>query len=89
MNKLKLNYIIDVGLAISFLIVFITGIIKWPGLLPKLGLTYQQVPFQRITKMHDIWGLIMGILVFVHIILHWKWITTMTKKMFKKKTRKH
>jgi len=84
MNRSKLNYIIDVGLALSFTIVFVTGIIKWPGLIPKLGMTYQQIPIQRITKMHDIWGLIMGILVIIHLALHWTWIKSMTKSIFKK-----
>jgi membrane protein DedA with SNARE-associated domain len=84
MNRSKLNYIIDVALAVSFLITFLTGIIKWPGLITNIGLSYQQIPYQKISQAHDYWGLIMGILVFIHLIVHWKWITSMTKKILKK-----
>jgi hypothetical protein len=85
MAKPRTNYWIDVGLAISFLIVFITGVIKWPGLLFKLGVNVKNLPIKRISLAHDWAGLIMGILVFVHLILHWKWIVVMTKSLFKKK----
>ncbi|MDD3176041.1 MAG: DUF4405 domain-containing protein [Candidatus Nanoarchaeia archaeon] len=81
MNKLKLNYWIDVGLAITFILTFITGIIKWPSF-------YQLVstwPLKQITFIHDWSGLVMSILIFIHLILHWNWIVVVTKSTFKGK----
>ncbi len=79
MDKLKINYIVDVGLMITFLIAFVTGILKWPSLRRNLGFI---TDWRLIGRMHDFSGLFMGILVLVHIILHLDWIKAMTKKYF-------
>ena len=86
MNKTKLNYWIDIGLAISFLICFITGLIKWPGLIKLIGTsTYKILYVKNISLLHDWSGLIMGILVLTHLVLHWKWIVSVTKSTFGKR----
>ena len=87
MNKAKLNYWIDIGLAISFFICFITGLIKWPGLIKIIGTSaYRTLHVRNISMLHDWSGLIMGLLVLIHLALHWKWIVCMTKDMvFRKK----
>ena len=87
MNKAKLNYWIDIGLAISFFICFITGLIKWPGLIKLIGVSiYKVLHVRNISMLHDWSGLIMGLLVLIHLALHWKWIVCMTKDMvFRKK----
>ncbi|MCK5176347.1 MAG: DUF4405 domain-containing protein [Candidatus Aenigmarchaeota archaeon] len=80
MNITKVNYWIDVGLAISFFVCFITGLIKWPGLIKIIGPSlYLFLHVRNITILHDWSGLIMGLLVFVHLALHWKWIKVVTK----------
>ena len=85
MSKIKLNYWIDVGLAISFFICFITGLIKWPGLINLIGVSaYKILYIKNISVLHDWSGLIMGLLVLVHLVLHWKWIVVVSKKMFGK-----
>ena len=87
-NRGKLNYWIDVGLAISFFISFITGIVKWPGLINLIGTTaYKILYIKNISTLHDFSGLAMGLLVLVHLVLHWGWIKAMTKKIFKKKVK--
>ncbi len=84
MNKLKLNYWIDVGLAISFFICFITGLIKWPGLIKIVGVSaYRTLSFSNISILHDWSGLIMGLLVLIHLALHWGWIVAVTKSIFR------
>ncbi len=86
MNKTKLNYWVDVGLALSFLLVFLTGIFKFPGFSKFLGTTTSnKLNSQTITLLHDWSGLLMGLLVLIHLILHWKWIVSVTKSMFSKK----
>ncbi|MCD4740152.1 DUF4405 domain-containing protein [archaeon] len=85
MNRPKLNYLIDVGLLLSFLTCFISGLIKWPGMIDFIGVSlYRTLHVQNISTLHDLSGLIMGLLVLVHLALHWKWITSMTKTMFKR-----
>lgn len=79
MNRGKINYWIDVGLFISFLIVALSGIIKFPG----WGL-YQVFGFNNISRWHDWSGIALVILVFLHLILHWNWIVGMTKNIFRK-----
>lgn len=87
MNKGKINYWIDIGLAFSFFTCFITGLIKWPGLIKIIGTdAYRILHIQNISRLHDWSGLIMGVLVIVHLVLHWTWIVSMTKNLFRKKT---
>ncbi len=78
MNKGKQLYWVDVGLAISFILCFITGIFKWPTLYKY----FFSWPMKQISIIHDWSGLIMGLLVLIHLIQHWKWIVVMTKKMW-------
>ena len=85
MNRTKLNYWIDVGLAISFFVCFITGLIKLPGLIKVIGVSaYKTIQTSNISMLHDLSGLIMGVLVIIHLALHWKWIVSVTKNIFKK-----
>ena len=83
-NKAKMNYVIDVALGISFLLVLATGVIKFPGLVQMLGISRGSLPISQMSTIHDWSGLIMGLLVLVHLILHWRWIVCMTKSFFRK-----
>ncbi|MCK4997290.1 DUF4405 domain-containing protein [Candidatus Pacearchaeota archaeon] len=86
MNKAILNYWIDIGLAISFFTCFITGLIKWPGLIKLIGVSaYKILSFSSISMWHDWSGLIMGLLVLVHLALHWNWILAISKNIFGRK----
>ena len=86
MDRTKLNYWIDIGLAISFFICFYTGLVKWPGLIKIIGVSaYKTLSFSNISRLHDLSGLIMGLLVIIHLALHWKWIVAVTKSIFCKK----
>jgi hypothetical protein len=80
MNKAKLNYFIDLLLAVAFILVAITGILKFPG-----WFGYLQLPWRTLSKIHDWSGITMAVLVLVHLVLHWNWIVSMTKSMFKGK----
>ena len=84
MDRSRLNYFIDLGMAISFIAVFITGIIKFPEFSRFFFVRNRILHMYQITLIHDYSGLIFGILVIVHFVLHWKWIVTMTKGSFKK-----
>lgn len=85
MDKLKINYWIDIGLSISFMVCFFTGLIKWPGLIKIIGTSaYKVLHVKNISVLHDWSGLVMGLLVFIHLALHWKWIVSVTKSIFGK-----
>ena len=86
MNRTMLNYWIDVGLALSFFICFVTGLIKWPNLIKIIGVSaYKVLHVRNISMLHDWSGLIMGLLVLIHLALHWEWIVCVTKSIFHKK----
>jgi|APSaa5957512622_1039677.scaffolds.fasta_scaffold333079_2 hypothetical protein len=85
-QKNTLKYIIDIGLLISFLLVTITGIIKFKSFLSLFGISinYQEIPIRILSQMHDWAGLAMAIIVLIHLIENWEWITVTTKQIFKK-----
>ncbi len=82
MDRIKLKYAIDVLMGVSFLAVFITGVLKFPGFLSAFGVDIKTLPIRQISRLHDWTGLVMGILVFAHLALNWQWIKAMTKKYF-------
>lgn len=83
MNRAKLNYFVDLGLLVSFLLVFITGVIKFKN----FGL-YKSFNFAGINTIHDWSGIALGIFALLHLILHWNWIISMTKSFFNKEDEK-
>lgn len=95
MNKAKFNYLIDFLLFISFLITMFSGLIVFiflPGGFPQAG---QQVFFDISRRswidIHHTAGISTIILIFMHLILHWGWVSQMTKSLFKsdQKTETH
>ncbi|MBU0536782.1 MAG: DUF4405 domain-containing protein [Nanoarchaeota archaeon] len=84
MNRNTLNYMIDIGLAITFLISSVTGIIKFKQIFRITGISYSSLPMYEISVLHDWSGIIMALLVLIHIVLHWSWIVCTTKGFFNK-----
>ena len=84
MNKAKVNYIVDILLCISFLLVAVTGVIKLRFIMDALGLTWSTGPMPTLSFIHDWSGVIMAILVVVHIALNWRWLVCMTRAMLGK-----
>ena len=88
MNKLKINYIINLGLLVSFIIILITGILRFPEIYRILGMNYGQVartlPVYEFRVLHDWFGLLFGVLAFLHLLLHWRWWISVTKSMFRR-----
>ena len=84
MKRYFLNYIIDIGLIITFIMSFATGVFKFPAITPYMTEIYRIFPVPIMNLVHDWAGLIMGILVLLHLVLHWGWIVAITKKIFKR-----
>jgi len=79
MNKTKINYWVDVAIAIAFIVSAISGLVF---LLPLTTTSVLGMSFAVWDQLH-IWGsltMIGGVLA--HLALHWKWVVTMTRKIF-------
>lgn len=90
MTKNKIKYFVDIGMFTSFILVFVTGIIKFGKFLKAIGinLNYKELPMKEITMIHDWSGVFMGIFILVHLILNFDWIVSTTKEFFCKKNEK-
>lgn len=80
--KQKMNYFIDILLFIAFLVTGITGLIKWRLLIVTLGIAelYFILPMAKIRIWHEWASFSLLILIWIHIILHWKRIVLTTRK---------
>jgi hypothetical protein len=81
MDKLKIQYIINMLLALSFLLVMVTGVLKF---MPMNGIKID-LPWRTITQIHDWSGMVMGLLAIIHIATHWRWIIVMTARFFRRR----
>lgn len=74
MNRLKLNYFVDLALFIQFTLVGYSGILL---LLNGHGVSH----LWRV--IHEQLGILMLVFFVAHVILHWKWIVYTTKNFFR------
>ncbi len=85
MSKPKINYVVDVLILFAFLAVSLTGILL---LLVSGGRGTSHyfilgVPRAGWIELHDWAGVSMMIGVFLHFVLHWKWVVCMTGNMLR------
>ena len=85
MNRIKLNYFIDILLAISFILVGLTGVLKTGWFLRTVGLNYASIPIRTISFIHDWSGIAFVLLAILHLILHFNWLVAMTKQFVLRK----
>ena len=78
---IKVKWLIDILMGISFGICFVTGLLKYSVLLQLTGLNNIILPFALFTDLHDWSGLFMGFFVFIHLVLNRRWIISTTKKI--------
>jgi hypothetical protein len=72
---------VDVALGIVFLISLITGLAKLTVLLRATGLGQVVLPLALISDIHDMSGVLLAILVFIHLYLNRKWIAGTTRRI--------
>ena len=79
--RLTYNILLDVTIAISFLICSLSGI--YFMLNPSSGQTAVNYLFDKTTwdMIHTWSGVTFAMTALLHIALHWKWITNITSKM--------
>jgi hypothetical protein len=78
---IKVKWLIDLLMGVSFLVCFVTGLLKYQDLLELTGLNNIVLPAAQISDLHDWTGLLMGFFVFLHLILNRHWIIATTKKI--------
>ena len=80
--RLTYNILLDITIAISFLICSLSGI--YFMLNPSSGQTAVTYLFDKTTwdMIHTWSGVTFAMTALMHIVLHWKWITNITGKMF-------
>lgn len=81
-NRTTLQYLIDLGMVISFVLVLITGLLKFPAFDPSRELLFEYSLI--FLTVHDWSGLTLAVLALTHVILHWRWIKSMSRKMLRK-----
>ena len=70
-----MKFWVDIGMGIAFLLVAITGILKWPGLTPQIiSRTANPENFHLVARIHDWSGIVMALFVFIHLFLNRDWI---------------
>jgi len=79
MKRVIFLYINNLILLISFILVAITGILKFP-----LWHNFFGFGVRSFVKLHDWSGIIMVIAVLFHLILNFHWMINITKALFKK-----
>jgi len=82
-SKSKVNYIVDMGTLIAFLAVGLSGVLL---LLASGSHGASQdwilsIPRNGWVELHDWAGISMMLGVFLHFVLHWKWLVCMTANM--------
>lgn len=80
----KQKYLVDVMLAISFLVCFVTGVLKLPGFVRFFHRAAIEVPTDQITSLHDASGILLGLFTVMHLYLNRRWIASVTRKLLEK-----
>ena len=86
--RLTYNILLDATIAISFLICSLSGV--YFMLNPSSGQASVSYIFDKTTwdLLHTWSGVIFTATALLHIVLHWKWVTNITAKMFGAKQQK-
>jgi len=82
-HKNNIIYIINLLLIISYILVFLTGILKFPGFLSFIGMSQLYIQLNLISFIHDYSGFFVVILTIMHISLYLKRFLITTKKNIK------
>jgi hypothetical protein len=81
LDKKNFRYFVNLFLLTSFILVFITGILKFPGFLSFFGLNPLMVQYNIISLIHDYSGLIAFILTLIHMLFYLRKFYNKTKKI--------
>jgi hypothetical protein len=86
MNQAKRNYVVDAVIGLGFVVTAISALVflvplNWIDFSSSVTPTVLGINFGIWQLLHTYGGIVMLIGVVVHLLLHQKWIVSMTKKM--------
>jgi len=92
MNKVKMNYLLDMVIGLAFLVAALTGIAflflgsggYQGGHNPTFQTVFLGISREVWSDLHTLGALVMIAGVGVHLVMHWKWIVCVTKQMLPK-----
>jgi len=89
MVKERLNYWVDVLLVLCLIVVSVTGLVLYFGFVSAEPGVGRSTLFLGTSKAvwipwHNYFGLAMIVLMLLHLVLHFGWLTAMTKSLFRK-----
>lgn len=88
MNRAKQNYYVDTVIGIAFLFAGISALVfliptDWINFTVSTTPTVLGINFGVWQSLHKWAGIVLILGVVLHQLLHWKWITSMTQKIFR------
>ena len=88
MKRSTVNYIIDMGMAVFFILAALTGILKCQE-IPRFPVRFDiYLLTYAITAIHKWSGLLLAVSALAHLILHWRWLVRTTKSIWENKSGK-
>lgn len=81
MVSVYIRWGLDLGMGITFLVSFITGLFNWTLLMRSFGLTDIVLPLALMSEIHAWAGLLLGFFVAAHLFINRAWILAITKKI--------
>ena len=83
----RFNYLVNVALFITFVLVMLSGILISESILPLLGIRLNASPTWRF--LHSSSADAVVLLVGLHFALHWKWIVKTIERYLFKPLKRH
>ena len=83
MSKTRVNYWVDLLILVAFGLTGLSGIVLLlvPGGRGASQLVTLGLPRAAWIELHDWTGIASIVGVFLHFVLHWSWLTCMTRKV--------
>jgi cytochrome b subunit of formate dehydrogenase len=90
-NKAQFNYVLDVVIALAFIISTLSGLVFMfagsggyqGGGNPNFQTEMLGISRSTWSDLHALTSLVMIAGVFAHLVFHWNWIVCMTKRLLK------
>lgn len=94
-NKAIVNYVVDLIIAVGFVLVVVSGIVllaAGPGGYHGGRNPYAMREVLNVSRwtwkaLHDWGGIAFAVGALLHLVLHWKWVACMTRKLLHRRRR--
>jgi hypothetical protein len=84
MKRAWFNYIVDIIIALSFVALAVTGLLKYQRIIHFFAGRGITLPADGITQVHRWSGGVLTAGAVLHLVLHWKWLMNMTGKVWRR-----